>query len=163
MEVQFLLEPTFNLPQPDCFDDHFYELTGTASVDENTIYEWDFGGITSLSTTEGPVVTGLLYAQPGTYEVTLTASVPGLEGCIQSYSDDLTVIAEPTIGFDAGPWSGCPAHTVSFSNLSTTETATTYVWDFGDGTTLHCGQSQPHLRDAWHLCGVLEHGNRWIL
>ncbi|MEC8663353.1 MAG: PKD domain-containing protein [Bacteroidota bacterium] len=135
VEVQFLLEPTFNLPQPDCFDDHFYELTGTASVDENTIYEWDFGGITSLSTTEGPVVTGLLYAQPGTYEVTLTASVPGLEGCIQSYSDDLTVIAEPTIGFDAGPWSGCPAHTVSFSNLSTTETATTYVWDFGDGTT----------------------------
>ena len=47
----------------------------------------------------------------------------------------MTVIAEPTIAFDAGPWSGCPAHTVSFSNLSTTETATTYVWDFGDGTT----------------------------
>ena len=54
-------------------------------MDENTIYEWDFGGITSLSTTEGPVVTGLLYAEPGTYEVTLTASVPGLEGCIQSF------------------------------------------------------------------------------
>ena len=27
VEVQFLLEPTFNLPQPDCFDDHFFELT----------------------------------------------------------------------------------------------------------------------------------------
>jgi len=135
VEVQFLLEPTFTLPDPDCFDDHFFELIGTASVDVNTVYEWDFGGMTTVSTTEGPLVTGLRYAEPGSYELSLTASVPGLEGCIQTFSDVVTVIAEPTIDFDAGPWSGCPSHLVGFSNLSTTETSTSYVWDFGDGTT----------------------------
>ena len=135
VEVQFLLEPTFMPPEPACFDDHFYELMGTASVDVNTVYEWDFGGATTLSTTEGPLVTELLYAEPGTYEVSLTASVPGLEGCIRTFSDDVIVISEPTIAFDAGPWAGCPSLLVSFANLSTTETATSYVWDFGDGTT----------------------------
>ena len=30
---------------------------------------------------------------------------------------------------------GCPPHSVSFTNSSETETATTYLWDFGDGGT----------------------------
>ncbi|MGA1373982.1 MAG: PKD domain-containing protein, partial [Flavobacteriales bacterium] len=34
-----------------------------------------------------------------------------------------------------GPVSGCPPHPVSFTNLSTTETATSYLWHFGDGST----------------------------
>ena len=135
LEVQFLLEPEFASPTPACFDDHAFNLSGTASVDENTVYEWDFGGATVSGNVNESFVTGLIYAEPGTYEVTLTASVPGLEGCVQSYTNELTAIAEPTIQFDAGPMSGCPPHAVSFSNLSTTETATTYLWDFGDGTT----------------------------
>ena len=78
---------------------------------------------------------GLIYAEPGTYEVSLTANVPGLTGCLETFSASETAIAEPTIQFDAGPNSGCPPHSVSFTNLSTTETPTTYTWDFGDGNT----------------------------
>jgi len=135
VEIQFLLAPIFELPEPDCFNDHFFTMSGTASVDENTVYAWDFGGATSLVQVEGQHVTALIYEEPGTYEVTLTASVPGLEGCISEYSGEVTAIAEPTIDFDGGPWTGCPPHSVSFTNQSTTQTATTYTWHFGDGTT----------------------------
>ena len=135
VEIQFLLEPDFATPDPNCFDDHFFTFSGTASSDENTMYEWDFGGATAYSNVEEAEVLGLMYAEPGTYDVTLTASVPGLTGCIQSFTAEVTAIEEPTIDFAAGPWTGCPPHAVSFDNLSTTETATTYTWHFGDGTS----------------------------
>ena len=135
VEIQFLLEPTFTTPDPNCFDDHFFTFSGTASSDENTVYEWDFGGATVLANTAEEQVTGLIYEEAGTYDVSLTASVPGLTGCVQTYTAPVTVIAEPAIDFQAGPWTGCPPHSVSFTNMSTTETATTYTWDFGDGST----------------------------
>jgi len=135
VEIQFLLEPTFTTPDPNCFDDHFFTFSGTASSDENTVYEWDFGGATVLANTAEEQVTGLIYEEAGTYDVSLTASVPGLTGCIQTFTAPVTVIAEPAIDFQAGPWTGCPPHSVSFTNMSTTETATTYTWDFGDGST----------------------------
>ena len=135
VEIQFLLEPTFTTPDPNCFDDHFFAFSGTASSDENTVYEWDFGGATVLANTAEEQVTGLIYEEAGTYDVSLTASVPGLTGCVQTFTAPVTVIAEPAIDFQAGPWTGCPPHSVSFTNMSTTETATTYTWDFGDGST----------------------------
>ena len=135
VEIQFLLEPTFTTPDPNCFDDHFFTFSGTASSDENTVYEWDFGGATVLANTAEEQVTGLIYEEAGTYDVSLTASVPGLTGCVQTFTAPVTVIAEPAIDFQAGPWTGCPPHSVSFINMSTTETATTYTWDFGDGST----------------------------
>ena len=135
VEIQFLLAPEFAVPEPDCFNDHFFTMVGTASVDESTEYAWDFGGATALALVDGPTVNGLIYEAPGTYEVSLTASVPELEGCVQTYTAEVTAIAEPTINFDGGPWTGCPPHSVTLTNLSTTQTATTYTWHFGDGTT----------------------------
>ena len=135
VEIQNLLQPEFDVPSPDCFDDHFFLMSGVASSDINTVYEWDFGGETVLENVQDQNVLGLIYAEPGTYDVSLTASVPGLTGCIQTYTAEVTAIAEPTIGFQAGPWTGCPPHSVSFTNTSTTETATTYTWHFGDGST----------------------------
>ena len=135
VDIQFLLAPEFDVPEPECFDDHFYTFSGTASVDENTVYEWDFGGATAFSSVEGENVVGLTYAEAGTYNVSLTASVPGLEGCIQTFVNSVTAIPEPEINFEAGPFTGCPPHAVTFTNLSTTETATNYLWHFGDGTT----------------------------
>ena len=135
IEIQFLLEPQFDTPDPNCFDDHFFAFSGTASSDENTVYQWSFGGETTYSEVSEAQVLGLIYAEPGTYDVSLTASVPGLTGCEQTFTSSVTVIEEPTIDFSAGPWTGCPPHSVSFDNLSSTETATTYTWHFGDGTS----------------------------
>jgi gliding motility-associated-like protein len=80
-------------------------------------------------------ISNLVYAEPGIYEVTLTAEVPGLDGCQQSFSALVEAIPDPTIDFSAGPLLGCPPHQVSYTNLSSTSTATSYLWHFGDGTT----------------------------
>ena len=135
VEIQYLLQPIFNTPDPDCFSSHNFSMTGTASVDENTIYTWDFGGDVSTATINNNIVLNLHYNEPGVYNVTLTAEVPGLEGCQQSFTSEVEAIADPTVDFSAGPLLGCPPHQVTFTNLSTTNTATTYLWNFGDGST----------------------------
>ena len=134
VEVQYLLAPEFNVPTPACFDDHFFTMSGVASVDENTEYAWDFGGATAYTNVTEEHVLGLMYAEPGTYEVSLTATVPNLTGCTQTFTAEVTAIAEPTIAFNGAPLTGCPPHTVSFSNQSTSETPVSYTWHFGDGT-----------------------------
>jgi PKD repeat protein len=135
VEIQYLLEPSFPTPDPDCFSSHNFSMTGTASVDNNTVYTWEFGGETATASTNDNAVLNLQYAEPGVYDVTLTAEVPGLQGCQQSYTAQVEAIADPTVDFSAGPLLGCPPHQVSFTNLSTTSTATTYLWHFGDGNT----------------------------
>ena len=112
-------------------------MTGTASIDDNTVYTLGIlAAISSTQNTFGPNVTNLVYTEPGIYDVTLYAEVPGLDGCIQNFTAQVEAIEDPTINFTAGPLEGCPPHQVSFTNTSTTHTATTYLWDFGDGSTL---------------------------
>jgi gliding motility-associated-like protein len=135
VEIQYLLEPSFSVPDPDCFSTHNFWLNGTASVDGNTVYTWDYGGAVFSSNANGTNVSNLIYLEPGVYDVTLTAEVPGLDGCQQSYTAQVEAIPDPTINFSAGPLMGCPPHQVSFTNLSSTSTATTYLWTFGDGST----------------------------
>ena len=135
VDIYYLLEPQFQAPDPDCYSSHNFSMTGTASIDSNTEYSWDFGGNITSANTNGPNVSNLVYSEPGIYDVTLTAEVPGLDGCLQSYTEQVEAIADPTVNFSAGPLEGCPPHQVSFTNQSTTNTTTTYLWNFGDGST----------------------------
>ena len=135
VDIYYLLQPVFEVPDPNCFSTHNFSLTGTASIDVNTDYSWDFGGATVSAQVAETIISNLVYAEPGIYEVTLTAEVPGLDGCQQSFSAQVEAIPDPTIDFSAGPLLGCPPHQVSYTNLSSTSTATSYLWHFGDGTT----------------------------
>jgi len=135
VDIYYLLQPVFEAPDPNCFSTHNFSLTGTASIDVNTVYSWDFGGTTVSAQVSETNISNLVYAEPGVYEVTLTAEVPGLDGCQQSFSSQVEAIPDPTIDFSAGPLLGCPPHQVSYTNLSSTSTATSYLWHFGDGTT----------------------------
>ena len=135
IDIHYLLDPQFESPDPQCFDGHVFAFSGVASVDVNTIYEWDFDGPSVVSNVNEEDVLALVYQDAGIYDVSLTASVPGLEGCIKTFTSEVTVLEEPTVAFEATPWSGCPPHAVNFTNLSTTETATTYTWHFGNGVT----------------------------
>ncbi len=135
VDIHYLLEPQFIPPEPDCFSSHNFSMVGIASIDVNTIYSWDFGGDIVTANTNGPTVSNLTYLNPGVYDVTLTAEVPGLDGCIQSFTAQVEAIEDPTVDFSAGPLEGCPPHQVTFTNLSTTNTGTSYLWHFGDGTT----------------------------
>lgn len=126
------IDPAFEAPDPECFSTNNFSLMPLVENDPITTYTWDFGGETVNANVNGAAVSNLVYAEPGTYTVEVTAIA---NGCEVTASEEVWVIADPSIGFQGGPPIGCPPHSVSFNNTSETETATTYLWDFGDGTT----------------------------
>ncbi|MCB0791335.1 MAG: PKD domain-containing protein [Flavobacteriales bacterium] len=92
-------------------------------------YQWNFGDGGS-STADDPVYT---YTQPGTYSVTLTAWSSG--GGVSSvvHVDSVVVHPKATAYFVLQPDEVIvPSQPVFLYNLS--GNATSYVWDFGDGT-----------------------------
>ena len=126
------IDPAFEAPDPECFSTNNFSLMPLVENDPITTYSWDFGGETVSATVNGASVSNLVYAEPGTYTVEVTAIA---NGCEVTATEEVWVIADPSIGFQGGPPIGCPPHSVSFNNTSETETATNYLWDFGDGTT----------------------------
>ena len=126
------INPAFEAPDPECFSTNNFSLMPLVENDPITTYSWDFGGETVSATVNGASVSNLVYAEPGTYTVEVTAIA---NGCEVTATEEVWVVADPSIGFQGGPPIGCPPHSVSFNNTSETETTTTYLWDFGDGTT----------------------------
>lgn len=96
--------------------------TGSGSLN----YEWDFpGGTPSFSTEENPLVT---YNAAGFYNVTLTVSnTAGSDTETQNGIIDIIASPEPEFSY------AIDGTVVSFFNL--TQNATSYFWNFGDGTT----------------------------
>jgi PKD repeat protein len=96
------------------------------SSPNTTAWSWSFpGGTPSSSTLPNPVVT---YTTPGTYSVTLVASTAAGSSTF-SQSSLVTVLGGPTPAFT----SAAAGSAVTFANSS--QNATAYFWNFGDGTT----------------------------
>ncbi|MBL4656531.1 MAG: PKD domain-containing protein, partial [Flavobacteriales bacterium] len=121
--------PAANFTSVDvCQDDttYFTDITPGTMVSWN----WDFDdGLTS--TVANPLN---IYADPGTYNVTLVVVAQG--GCTDSITKTITVYPRPQLGFD---WEDvCSDDTMFFTNTSTVvspDVITGYTWDFGDATT----------------------------
>lgn len=145
-EVAWLLEPFFETPAPECFQEHSFSFEAMGITDPNATFEWNFAPGTA-ATESGAVLQGLTFPEPGvfTVEVVVTA-----EGCERDFESEVEVLFDPTIGFDGGPISGCPPLPVSFENFSVTETAAGYTWYFGDGTT----SSSPSPAHVYEVPGL---------
>jgi PKD repeat protein len=91
-----------------------------------TSWQWSFpGGNPASSTMQNPAV---VYNSPGTYSVTLVVSnAAGSNSIVQSQY--IQVNTAPVAGFTFNP----QGSTIAFSNTS--NGATSYQWDFGDGNT----------------------------
>jgi PKD repeat protein len=93
-------------------------------------YIWDFGDGTT-STATNPSHT---YTAPGIYSVKLIAT--SQYGCqdIETKSSYVTIFPQPSAAFNAPVTSSCSV-TTPFNFNSTGANATTWFWNFGDGTT----------------------------
>ena len=114
----------------------FYFINCTAPG-TNIQYEWHFGD----GSASGDVNAEHSYAEPGTYEVCLTAY---WGNCVDSTCTTVTVTGggtDPCDGLVAGfSWTTTPNGT-QFSNGTTgTGFQTTWYWTFGDGSTSNDGQ-----------------------
>ena len=100
----------------------------TAPGSAITSYAWDFG---DGNTATGATATDV-YANPGTYTVTLT--VTNTQGLTGSSTQQVSVAAAPTASFTAT----CTLLSCSVDGTGSTapgSTITGYAWDFGDGGT----------------------------
>ncbi|MBC7776365.1 MAG: PKD domain-containing protein [Phycisphaerae bacterium] len=96
------------------------------SAGEPTVWSWTFlGGTPGTSTDQNPLVS---YSAPGTYEVVLV--VTNIFGtATQSFPAYITVQPTPTANFTFA----ASQTTVAFT--STSQNATSFAWNFGDGNT----------------------------
>lgn len=130
-EVAWLLEPFFEAPEPECFDEHSFSFEAIGVSDPTATYVWNYApGTAALES--GPFLQGLSFPAPGVYTVEVVVTA---EGCERDFESEVEVLFDPSVAFDGGPVSGCPPLPVSFENFSQTETGASYTWYFGDGST----------------------------
>jgi len=95
-------------------------------------YEWDFGDGGAHEYVKDPVRIFNNYGTSDTiYHVSLVAT--SLYGCSDTAHQAFLVAPAPVADLNATNYTGCTPFTFDATNVSTG--ATTYYWDFGDGTT----------------------------
>ncbi len=103
-------------------------FTNTSTYTGGTIvsWDWDFGD-NLTSSIQNPTH---IYSTAGTFIVKLiVTSNTGSKGTI---TKTVIVNNKPIVQFDGDNLSGCSPLTVNFSDLSTSDTGSSYFWDFGD-------------------------------
>ena len=116
--------PNFAAPAGQCISNNSFSFNNT-SVGASS-YLWQFGDGTT-SVTQNPSHT---YTTPGNYNVKLI--VTNISGCKDSLIRSLTVFAKPTPAF-AAPANQCISNN-NFTFFNTSSGASSYLWQFGDGT-----------------------------
>ena len=127
--------PTANFTATTVCQGNPTQFTSTSAGQGITSYQWNFGD-NQTGTGQNASHT---YAQPGTYNVTLT--VAGAGGCSDDITQTVTVNPSPTAAFTAT--TVCQGTPTQFTSTSTGQGITSFQWNFGDGQT-GTGQSVTH-------------------
>jgi len=104
-----------------------------SSTNTPTSWSWNFGDSSSVNaTSQNPVHP---YASAGTYTVALTATNSAGSNTLTrtSYITVSSAVVTPVANFAGTPTSGTAPLTVKFTD-SSTNTPTSWTWNFGDGT-----------------------------
>ncbi len=127
-------------PQVACLPPVNVSFTNTSSGGTGALtYSWNFGdGGTSTNATPSHN-----YTVDGEFDVSLTAT--DQLGCATTVltPDFITVVEDVNIDFTTTNTNGCIGTPVDFTDLSSPQ-PTTWLWDFGDGTT-STDQNPSHL------------------
>lgn len=106
-------------------------------------FVWNFG---DGATFTGQTPTGHTYSGNGSYSVELVMT--GTNGCSDSVTiSNLITLSDPVAQFTSLPTSGCAPLSVQFTDASispnpASNPITSWLWNFGDGTTFN-GQNPP--------------------
>jgi len=105
-------------------------FTDMSTVDNISSWYWDFGD-GYMSTVQNPVYT---YHEPGLFTVALT--VTDMENATWNSSvEGFINVSGGTVDFSANTTSGKVPLAVQFTDMSTVDNISSWLWDFGDGTT----------------------------
>ena len=115
----------FNCPDSVCLPASINFIDASTNA---TNYAWTFGD-GGTSNVSNPNHT---YTAPGVYNIKLITANPASCNLLDSFTKTITVFGNPTADFSYTPNPPTPNTPLQFQNLSLG--ATSYEWDFGDGT-----------------------------
>jgi gliding motility-associated-like protein len=117
------------------------------SVINSTVVSWDWSfGDGGTSTIQNPVHQ---YPSSGTYPVTLVAM--SAFGCVDSLTQNTTVLPPPVADFSMSNNSINPFTSVTFTDASTPPPIVAWQWDFGDGSGTSSSQNPSY---AYNNAGI---------
>jgi gliding motility-associated-like protein len=124
----------------------------TTGADGAASYRWDLGNGNTV-VAENPQA---VYTIPGSYTVTLTVTDGGQTS---TTTGTVTVDQPPTVNFVANVTQGCAPTPMAFTSTSVAGSTpiSTYLWDFGDGSTQtdpSYGQGVSHPYETAGVYGV---------
>jgi gliding motility-associated-like protein len=109
-------------------------------------YQWNYDDGTGFHNTGGGDQTHTFNDQ-GTYDVQFTANIQGATaGCADTAVAQVVVLPAPTAQFTLDQDAACVTLTTTATNTSLD--GTTYLWDFGDGTSSTQAAPPPHTYTA---------------
>jgi len=111
-----------------------------SSTNTPTSWIWSFGDGSSVNATmQNPVHT---YVIAGNYTVSLTTTNSGGSSSFTRTNYITVTVPAPVANFTATPRNGTMPLTVTFTDNST-NTPTSWIWSFGDGSTVNSTQQNP--------------------
>lgn len=144
-------------PNNQCAGTNILFTNGSTGTNATTTYNWNFGDATSSSQFSPTHA----YGAGGTYTVTLT--VTNFVGCSSTYTMAVTALPIPLVSIagDDGdgntvncllPGDPTTSEVVTFANFTTG--ATSYTWDFGDGSPLFTTASNASFPHTYNTYGT---------
>ncbi len=120
-----------------------FDAGASTAFDGISNYTWDFGDGTNVTVTANPVINHN-FSQNGTYLVRLT--VTDLDGSTDEETLAMVVTdTVPVAGFTWDPNLPLEGEQVNFTDQSTAyDTPLSYIWDFGDNTSVSNQQNATH-------------------
>lgn len=132
IHVNEKLELSFTQSPDQCISDNLFDFEGTVSGPPNSVFHYTFSSGTGNPTIQGTDALGVTFNTPGAHTVTLTGQ---FDNCVETYTSQVFVYAEPTIGFSMQDGLQCAPFLAQFTNYSTADSEMFFEWDFGDGST----------------------------
>ena len=127
------------------------DFTNTGT-DVDVTYLWDFGADATPATSTEENPTGVVFANAGTKQITLTTT-NATTGCSDNITHTLTINETPVASF-VPPASNCMNFMFDFSNTGNTGEDWSYSWDFGEG-------ANPPTASAENPTGILYSSSGW--
>lgn len=131
-EIYPPVAPNFVAPPGQCIDNNSFNFQVGGQFMGNGTITWTFGPTANPQTSNANNPQNVSWTTPGNYLVTVQVDE---NGCTGSFTDTVIVYPTPTANFDTGPFVGCQAFGIQFSDSSIAGTQIDYLWDFGDGYT----------------------------
>ena len=128
-----ILTPLINIqnnsPTGVCVGKPYIPVRLDVAAEGFASYSWDFGDGTAVDAAANP---SHIYATAGKYTVKVTGITNG--GCTAIGTTTVQVGDAPVIDFKADKTDYCLKEPVTFTNLSTPATITSFEWNFKDGS-----------------------------